>query len=231
MQSEQINELAAALAAAQGEFSTVKKDSENPFFKSKYADLSAVVKTAAPVLAVHKLAVSQFISTTVDGEGNLVDTLTTWLIHQSGQYINDTMRLRLTKEDAQGQGSAITYARRYSYMAVLGLVADEDDDGNKASTPKATTPYRAATKAPVQAVIPVDDEHGAMDDDVVAKLGTAIKLKGITDKVEIIKVLNHHAKKRYDVPNFMKLNEAQGKELTTWVGLQTKADLLEIEPF
>lgn len=129
--SEQINELAAALVLAQAEFETVSKDASNPFFKSKYADLPEVVKTAAPVLAKHGLAVSQFLSH--DDQG---DTLTTWLIHKSGQYINDTMRLHLTKDDPQGQGSATTYARRYSYMAALGLVADIDDDGNAASRPK-----------------------------------------------------------------------------------------------
>lgn len=132
--SEQIGELAAALVSAQSEFSTVPKDSNNPYFKSKYAALPEVIQTASPVLAKHGLAVSQFLGTNDQG-----DTLTTWLIHKSGQYINDTMQLHLSKNDAQGQGSATTYARRYAYMSALGLVADEDDDGNAASRPKAAT--------------------------------------------------------------------------------------------
>jgi hypothetical protein len=132
MKSEQINELAAALAKAQGEFSAVPKDSTNPFFKSSYAALPEVVKTATPVLAKYGLAVSQFISQ--DDAGH--DALMTYLIHSSGQFIAHTMKLHLIKDDPQAQGSAVTYARRYSYMAALGLVADVDDDGNSASQPQ-----------------------------------------------------------------------------------------------
>ena len=137
MQSEHINELASALAKAQGEFSTVPKGSVNPFFKSKYADLADVIKSAGPVLASHGLAVSQFISED--------DTLTTYLIHESGQFIAHRANLHLVKDDPQSAGSATTYARRYGYMSCLGLVADEDDDGNRASRPEPTSrPQRAA---------------------------------------------------------------------------------------
>jgi hypothetical protein len=130
MKSETIQELAKALLAAQAEFSAVPKGSDNPFFKSKYAALPDVVKHAGPVLSKHGLAVSQFVDN-VNGE----DALTTYLIHSSGEWISHSMLLHLVKNDPQAQGSAITYARRYSYMAALGLVADEDDDGNAASKP------------------------------------------------------------------------------------------------
>jgi len=130
MISESINELALALVSAQGEFSAVPKDSVNPFFKSNYAALPDVVKHATPILAKHGLAVSQFVSS----EGDY-DTLTTYLLHSSGQYISHTAKLHLVKDDPQAQGSAITYLRRYSYMSALGLVADVDDDGNLASSP------------------------------------------------------------------------------------------------
>lgn len=166
--SEQINELAAALVAAQGEFDTVSKDSTNPFFKSKYAGLPEVMKTAGPVLAKNKLAVSQFLSHDDSG-----DTLTTWLIHVSGQYIHDTMKLHLTKDDAQGQGSATTYARRYSYMAVLGLVADEDDDGNAASKPK--------NKAPVVTVqAPPAPTGGLIHPQLLGRLREALRAAELT---------------------------------------------------
>lgn len=129
MQSEAINELASALVKAQAEFGAVPKGSVNPFFKSKYAALPDVVAHATPILTKHGLAVSQFIDGGIDGgEG-----LTTYLLHESGQFIARTMRLHLVKDDPQAQGSAVTYARRYAYMSVLGLVADEDDDGNSAS--------------------------------------------------------------------------------------------------
>jgi hypothetical protein len=126
--SESIDALAAALTAAQGEFEAVAKGAENPFFKSKYADLPSVVRAATPVLAKNQLAVTQLL-----GLEDGTDTLTTVLTHSSGQFIAGTQRLLLVKADPQGQGSAITYARRYGYMAVLGLVADEDDDGNAAA--------------------------------------------------------------------------------------------------
>ena len=132
MQSNEIDELASALVAAQAEFSAVPKGSVNPFFKSKYAALPDVVASAGPVLAKHGLAVSQHITTNDQG----ADMLITYVLHSSGQFIAHGMILHLPKSDPQGQGSAVTYARRYSYMSALGLVADEDDDGNKASQPK-----------------------------------------------------------------------------------------------
>jgi len=128
MQSESINELAKALCAAQTEFIAIPKDSSNPFFKSKYAGLPVVIQVASPILNKHGLSISQHIS--VEGDN---DTMTTYLLHESGQYIAHAMRLHLVKADPQGQGSAVTYARRYSYMSVLGLVADDDDDGNAGS--------------------------------------------------------------------------------------------------
>lgn len=135
MQSPEINELVTALSKAQGEFTAIPKGELNPFFKSKYAGLPDVILTAAPVLARNGLAVSQFITQNELGE----DCLKTYLLHSSGQFIEHSMKMHLGKLDSQGQGSATTYARRYSYMSVLGLVADEDDDGNKASAGHATT--------------------------------------------------------------------------------------------
>src|ERR1017187_6756949 len=129
MQSENINELAAALSKAQGEFAAVPKGETNPFFKSQYAGLPDVVKVASPVLSANGLSISQFIHQNELGE----DFLKTYLLHSSGQFIEHSMKLYLGKLDSQSMGSATTYARRYSYMSVLGLVADEDDDANKAT--------------------------------------------------------------------------------------------------
>ena len=135
MQSSEINELAKALVSAQAQFSAIPKGSTNPFFKSKYAGLPEVVSHTAPILFANGLAISQFI----DGEFLGADALVTYLIHESGQFIGHVMPLHLPKNDPQGQGSAVTYARRYAYMSALGLVADEDDDGNKASQQKPAT--------------------------------------------------------------------------------------------
>lgn len=128
-------QLAAALVKFQAEIGAVAKTSANPFFKSKYAALPDVVQHAQPVLAKFGLAVSQTVGFWATDTG-VIDTLTTTLVHESGETVRDTMRLHLVKDDPQAQGSAITYARRYAYMSILGLVADEDDDGNAASAPR-----------------------------------------------------------------------------------------------
>jgi len=140
MNSPEINELAAALVAAQAEFSAVPKGSTNPFFKSKYAALPDVVQHAGPVLAKNGLAISQHI--TQDESGS--DALLTYLLHKSGQFIAYAMKLHMVKDDPQAQGSAVTYARRYAYMSALGLVADDDDDGNAASRKNAPKPQAKA---------------------------------------------------------------------------------------
>lgn len=144
--SPEIAELAAALSAAQAEFTTIPKDSTNPFFKSSYAGLPTVVEAASPILSKHGLSISQFLGVNEAGD----DTLTTWLLHTSGQFITESMRLYLTKKDAQSQGSATTYARRYAYMAVLGLVADNDDDGNAARSSSTKNGSGRVSAAPVQ---------------------------------------------------------------------------------
>ncbi|QSN19640.1 ERF family protein [Mycobacteroides abscessus subsp. abscessus] len=142
--------LTEALVAAQSEFGVIAKDTANPFFKSKYADLPAVMREAQPVLAKHGLAVSQLPSF-FNADGKIYDTLKTVVIHESGQEIASTMVLHPVKIDPQAHGSAITYARRYAYMAALGLVADVDDDGNAASAkaaPAKAAPRKAAPKKP-----------------------------------------------------------------------------------
>jgi len=167
--SESLDALAAALCAAQGEFEAVAKSADNPFFRSKYAALPDVVKTATPILKANGLAVSQLIG---HDEGG--DTLTTCLMHSSGQFIADTMRMRPVKQDPQAQGSAVTYGRRYGYMAILGLVADEDDDGNAASAAKPKAATRGASKPAAKADPPAD----AVTDETLGFLRDAYKAAG-----------------------------------------------------
>ena len=129
--SESIKELATALAKAQGEFSGAVKDSSNPFFKSKYADLQSVVSAIKPSLSKHGLS---FIQINHDGESAAgVETV---ILHASGEFISTgVISVPVSKQDAQGYGSAITYARRYSLQTAFGI-APEDDDGNAASQAK-----------------------------------------------------------------------------------------------
>lgn len=138
--SESIAALATALSAAQGEIEGAVKDSTNPHFRSKYADLGAVWAACRPALSKHGLAVMQLPRS---AEGCI--QLETILMHKSGEWVSDTLALPVSKQDAQGYGSAMTYARRYGLMAVVGI-APEDDDGNAAVAGK--TP--AAANAPAK---------------------------------------------------------------------------------
>jgi hypothetical protein len=121
--SENIANLALALSKAQLELSNPKKTSANPFFKSKYADLSEVINVSKTVLAEHGLSVMQFLSYT-----DMVH-VETMMLHSTGEWISETLSLPIMKHDAQSIGSTCTYARRYSWAAICGL-AQEDDDAN-----------------------------------------------------------------------------------------------------
>jgi len=130
MQSEQINELAAALAKAQAEFTHASKAVKNEYFKSSYADLPAVIDASRAALSKNGLCVMQ--STTVRESGDIL--LVTTLAHSGGQWIKGEYPVKPVKADPQGYGSALTYARRYAYCAIVGVAAiGEDDDGNAAS--------------------------------------------------------------------------------------------------
>lgn len=136
--SESINELAKALVAFHGDGVSYKKGAVNPHFKNRYTTLEDLVDAVTPVLQKHGLAVSQFPT----GDG----CLTTYLMHASGQYVSHETKMFLAKTDPQGLGSAITYARRNSLAAVLGIAADVDDDAEKAMVRPA--PSAASKKTP-----------------------------------------------------------------------------------
>jgi len=126
-----MKEIAKALVAAQKEMGNAKKDSVNPFFKSKYADLNSVREACMPALNNHGIAVLQ-PHIHIDGK-NFVKTL---LLHESGEYIECLTEIIYNKiNDAQAQGSGISYARRYGLQSLINIGA-EDDDGNKAVEPK-----------------------------------------------------------------------------------------------
>ena len=128
--SETISKLAVALLAAQKAITFAVKDASNPFFKSKYADLPTVIDAVKPALNDAGIVFIQ--SATPSDSGTL--SLTTRLIHESGEWLEDTATAPLQKNDPQGYGSAITYLRRYSLAAITGLYQD-DDDGQAASQP------------------------------------------------------------------------------------------------
>jgi hypothetical protein len=126
--SENSKNLASALLAVQRDAPSLQRDGINPHFKSKYVSLDSLMSQVLPVLNKHDLVLLQQ-PTVHEGQ----PALRTRILHApSGEAEEDTMLLVLGKQDPQGQGSALTYARRYALMAMLGLVADEDDDANAA---------------------------------------------------------------------------------------------------
>lgn len=125
--SDSIKEIASALNKAQAEMSGAKKKGNNPFFKSKYADLNAVVDAVRIPFCDNGLSYSQFPIMEENRVG--VETI---LMHESGEWISNKLLLPCTKQDPQAAGSAITYARRYALQAIAGIPA-EDDDGNSAT--------------------------------------------------------------------------------------------------
>lgn len=147
---------AKAFVAAQKATEAVKKASTNPAFKSKYADLAGVVEAVVPALNAHGIGVLQF-----PGADNGDVLVTTELLHESGASVRSTLRLHPTKSDPQGIGSAVTYGRRYSLLAVTGA-APEDDDGNAASQPR---------NAPQEAR--VNPEQLAMVEELIERSGAA----------------------------------------------------------
>lgn len=141
--------LAGALAKAQVEMGKALKQNTNPAFRSKYADLGSVMDACLPALNKHGIAV---IQPTVDDEsGRYVETV---LLHESGETLRCRVPLIVQKNDMQGYGSAVTYARRYGLMCMAGI-APEDDDGNAAAeaapkreeAPRGPSPARIAADA------------------------------------------------------------------------------------
>jgi hypothetical protein len=140
-QSESIAKLATALSIVQGKLTHAKKDSANPFFKSKYADLESVWDACRDLLAANGLSIMQFPGEFIDG----TMSLTTIIAHSSGEFIEQQMSVPVTKPDAQGAGSCLTYMRRYALAAVVGVV-QADDDANAAVQSKSSNSMKSIAK-------------------------------------------------------------------------------------
>jgi hypothetical protein len=128
-----VKSLAAALVEAQKEMPAVEKNAVNPHFGSRFVSLDHLIARTKPVLTKHGLAIVQFPATTDQG----APALTTTLIHaESGEQLSGTVPLVLAKQDMQGLGAALTYARRYGWASALAISDEDDDDGNTASAPR-----------------------------------------------------------------------------------------------
>jgi hypothetical protein len=152
LKSDSLAALAPALVKAQAKMGAALKDSKNPFFKSKYADLNAIIDAAIPTLNSEGIAVVQSPAVVMSVSGEVVPVIQTVLLHTSGEFIAGQTEVVAAKaNDPQAAGSATTYARRYGLQAMVTLKA-EDDDGEAAmnrggpSTAMSTTDKGAADK-------------------------------------------------------------------------------------
>jgi hypothetical protein len=159
--SESISEISKAIIAFHSKMPKIKKEATNPFFKNKYASLSNILEVVNPILNECGLAILQLPAGT-----NQLETI---LLHESGEFISEVYEMKPAKQDPQGQGSAITYQRRYALGAILSLNIDEDDDGNKASEP---APPKPIERKPISddsfakmcdAMRKAKDQHAAAD--------------------------------------------------------------------
>lgn len=155
MKSEAINELAAALAKAQAKITGAVKNAANPHFRSSYANLEAIWEAIREPLSSNGLAVIQ--TTGVNTDTGALELITT-LAHSSGQFVQGRFPIMAAKQDAQGIGSATTYARRFALAAIVGVYQTDDDaeaatrsaviaaaqEPKKAAAPKLAAPTRPA---------------------------------------------------------------------------------------
>lgn len=130
--SQALDAIAPALAKAQASIQPAMKDRTNPAFKSRYADLTAVWEACRKAINDNGLSALQEVIAAEDGIA-----VTTRFLHSSGQWIEfGPTPIPVNKKDAQGTGSAISYGKRYALSAAIGVVADDDDDGNAAARGK-----------------------------------------------------------------------------------------------
>jgi hypothetical protein len=214
-------EMLKALQGLKRELPVLPKDRTNPHFKSKYTSLDAIGELIDPVVDAHG-----FLWLTKPGIHEKGPTLEYELVHVgTGESISGVMPLMLQKADPQGQGSAITYARRYSLCAVLNLVADEDDDGNSAVA--AARAMRAVNAEagrisrlpePPADNPPTELPSAAESNPEIVKLAGRIKTSGIEPSAVKLKLLALGVEDPKDLESALtKLSAEQRTDLINWV--------------
>jgi len=176
--SESIKEIAPALVKAQAKIKAAIKDSQNPFFKNKYADLASVIEAVRIPLTDAGICFLQPASSVENGVA--IETI---LLHSSGEWISETLMMPVNKQDAQAVGSATTYGRRYGLQSLCG-VPSEDDDGEAATrtvnTPKATiTPSTGTWES-----LSVDQQTQLMD--IVSCVNAEYELSGPAAAIKLL---------------------------------------------
>jgi hypothetical protein len=188
--SETIGKLAEALAKAQGVIEGAHKSSANPYFKSKYADLASVWDAIRKPLSENGLAVVQTGIPSVEAD---IISIETTLIHNSGEFISGIMSAKLVKNDPQAVGSAVTYLRRYSLSAIVG-VSPEDDDGESATQRKVEPKATSKEKTAIKEDVPVDLGTENLDAETLSFMRMIPALQ-ISTIAELAGQKNHKAKK------------------------------------
>jgi hypothetical protein len=188
--SDSIAQLAEALSKAQGQIDAASKGAVNPHFKSRYADLNALREVIREPLALNDLSIVQ-----LPRFGEKEVEVETMLMHKSGEFIAETLRMPVGQMTAQAVGSALTYCRRYSLSAILNLAAD-DDDGNAATqqAPQATRhePVQTTVKRGKEALQAAEKGSDALRafwkslnaEERETLMPSLDKLKAIADKVD-----------------------------------------------
>ena len=175
-QSNEVNEIIKALNGVNAEISNPKNTAENPFFKSKYAPLGDILNMVRPILQKHGLVIIQNVCT----DERFV-SIETGLYHVSGQYIiSDKLQMSAEKATAQGQGSAITYGRRYQVSAFLNIASEDDDDANHVSDNKKEPKKEEKQKGDLKGALKAISESKTIENlDKICKL---IELRIWTDE-------------------------------------------------
>lgn len=198
-QSTTIENLVKALIEAQKEIKPAIKDAENPFFKSKYADLGSTWNACRDSLFKNGLTVIQTVEIQADGSSVLCTTLA----HTSGEWVKSFCPLLNNKGDMQGLGSAISYARRYGLAAICGIVT-EDDDAEEASQPKrvdSNSPCTAAQAKMIQARLLAAGLRGADAANLLNKFGSHLPERIPFIKVnEVLGAIEASKKKSFKEP-------------------------------
>lgn len=216
--SENLNELAIALAKAQGSFTTAVKDKVNPHFKSRYADLAAVWNACRDALSRNGLSVVQI--PTVDGDKVSVETM---LLHSSGQFISGVLSLRSEKPTPQGVGSAISYARRYGVAALVGVTTGDDDDDGEVAHGRLPVHFEEPRIGPDDIAPPKVDAHSNAPSHAQIK-----RLYAIAKGLEWTEVqLREVAKCMFQTDSWASLDKKQYETLCTYISAHKYEDFLK----
>jgi hypothetical protein len=205
MSSPAIGQIGKALSAAQGKLKGAVKDSNNPFFKSKYADLSSVWDACRDALAENNIAVIQ---------GPMADgskiTVTTLLVHESGEWVSEALTSHAKDDSPQSVGSTITYLRRYGLASMVG-VAPEDDDA-EAAQPRGTTQGRGIPHQPIPSpAVAMAATKAKIDPMVKERVAVLVKLYGDNFKAYAERVLRREVHKASDLTldDILKLEQGE----------------------